>query len=247
MRKKVSALIVIIIIILVVVILSVFLFTDVWQPSSSVDLNYIKEIHIDLNPTDIPKLKDIIKTHPDNYVRERAIFVLADIAIKNNVTEDVIDFLKEIAYNEENDDVRTAAYANIYLIRESYPLAIKGDLNIQVLGEIRKGENITIVASASSTVDVTEAIVGVKRVANLGGNETQGIMLTVVSRNPVRFPLNAGESKEITFKIFLAEEGEYMIFCELQLNFDRIDYQTIEKKIHLTIGKTEGEAQVLEE
>ena len=139
-----------------------------WQSrEAAVESDYISELHTRLDPGDIPELKEIITTHPDNYVRERAIFVLADIAVRKDVTEDVIDFLKDLAYNEENDEVRSAAYANLDFIREFYPLETKGELTIRIEGEIREGNNITIIATASSTVDVEEATVGTRRMAEI--------------------------------------------------------------------------------
>jgi len=225
--------------------LSVYLWWS-WggEEGEEIGPSYISELHLRLDAEDIPELKEIIESHPDNYTRERAVFVLADIAIRRNKTEEVVDFLKGIAYDEENDDVRSAAYANLDLIREYYALETRGDLTIRVEGKIREGNSITLIADASSTVDVDEAIVGVRRIAEFGTEETVGVELDPAHprnpSNPMRISLKAGESKEIPFTIHLRKEGEYLILCALKLNIDRVDYQTIEKKIHLTVEKTGG-------
>ena len=144
---------------------------------------------MNLDPEDIPELKEIVETPPDNYTRERAIFVLTDIAIRKDVPEEVVDFLKDIAYNERNEDVVAAAYANLYLIRETYPLEMKGDLTIRVEGEIKKGNNVTVVADASSAVDVSKAIVRIKEIVEYESNKRVDITLWSISPNPLLFDL----------------------------------------------------------
>jgi hypothetical protein len=223
-----------------VVVLAAVLAILLWpsggkEEAKTIDPAYISEIHTRLDPKDIPELKQIIESHPDAYTRERAVFALADIAIRNNVTEDVIDFLKGVAYNEENDQVMSAAYSNLYLIRQSHPLETRGDLALRVEGEIKEGNTVTVVASASSTVDVDEAALGVKRIAPAGiGLDGSN------ADNPVGISLRAGEPQDVPFTIQLGREGKYLILCVLKLSFDRVDYQTIEKGIYLTVGKTGG-------
>ena len=229
-----------------VVVLATVLSILLWpsggeEKAKVIDPAYISDIHLRLDPADIPELKQIIESHPDSYTRERAVFVLTDIAIRKDVTDDAIDFLKGIAYNEENDVVRSAAYSNLDLIREFYPLETRGDLALRVEGEIREGNTITVVATASSTVDVDEAAVGVKRLAEFGAEETTGIQLDTSShRNPTRLSLRAGESEDVPFTVQLGKEGKYLILWVLKLSFDRVDYQVIEKGIYLTVGKTGG-------
>jgi len=213
-------------------------------------LEYLNDIHRSMDPKNISELKEIILNHPDDYVRERAIFVLTDIAIRSNNVDDVIDFLKKIAYNEKDDEVRTAAYANLDLIREYYPIERVGDLKVRVEGDVRKGGNISLVLTAYSKVDVIEAKAGIKRIVNFRGETTPETILegaVLSSRNPVRFILNAGESKDASFTIHLKESGEYIVSCMLKLDIDRVDYQVIEKQVYLKVEEGGGEYKVIED
>jgi hypothetical protein len=201
-------------------------------------MEHVEGLHLRLNPEDIPELKIIISTNQDNATRERAIYVLADIAIRHNNSEQVVGFLKEIAYTEENTRVKTAAVANVYLIREVFPIDKKGELNIQVEGTVKKGNNITIIGVVSSSVNVPKASFGIKRIA---GDE--GIK---IYHNPTHFSLNAGEEKRIPLTIYLEEYGKYYTLAQLKLNFDQIDYQTLEKGILIRFDQKGGTYHLLD-
>lgn len=234
----------ILIFIVVAIVLYVFLGASCGPKDiSAVDVDYVSELHTRLDPSDIPELKEIIMGHKDNYVRERAVFVLADIATRKDTTEDVIDFLKEVVNNEDNDEVRSAAYTNLYMIRELYPLEIKGELEIVVEGDIKEGGNITVIAIVSSIVDVERATMGIKRIRNVGDEGPPAVW--VIDSNSAAFCLRAGESVETPFSIQIGKEGLYIIPCVLRLYFDRVDYQTVEKNIYLNVGKTEGLYEVV--
>ena len=208
-----------------------------------VDSSYITEIHQRLDPADIPELKSIISSSAANYTRERAVLVLADIAMSSGVTQDVVDFLKDVAYNEQNDEVRTAAYASLAHIYELYPLEEKGNLTASSIGEIRQGGNITLILTAFSSVDVAEAKVAIERIVPIGAVEGEGIKVKPLS--PMEFPLKAGESRETMFEVILGNEGEYSILCVLKLDLDRITIQTIEREYYLKVGKTSGRFEAL--
>lgn len=200
-------------------------------------LSELEGIHLNLDVNDIPKLKEIIKSDTDSYVRERAIFVLTDISIQKNVTTEAIDFLKDIAHSEKNDEVRTAAYSNLDLIRETVPPPIEGELDFRIEGDIKKGGDITIFLRAIAYQD-SEATVFIKRLSSYGDNERVG--LSLVGRNKVNFPLKSGESNEFPFTLAIDENGEYLVIGALKLSLDRVDYRVIEKQIYLKVDETEG-------
>lgn len=213
---------------------------------STVDLEYLEKIHGSLDPKYIEELMNIIRAHPDDRIRERGIFILADIAIRSNRSEEVIDFLKQIAYEEKDDEVRTAAYVNIYLIREYYPLKLTGTLDIKVEGKVEKGKNITLIFSISSSKDVLEARTGIKKVVTIVDQRKVPLSKLLISENPMTFSLKANETKEVTFTLRLPEEDEYLIYCFLTLDLDRVDYLTIEKYVYLKAREGGGSYAVSE-
>ncbi len=196
-----------------------------------VDTKYLEGMQLEPSEDYIQELTSVVEKNEDPYVRERAIFTLTDIAIRKYETEKIVDFLKEIAMNETEDNVRTAAYANIDLIREIYPLEKKGSLDLSILGDIKKNSNITVIAKVSSKVDV-EAIVGIDYL------HTNIELLSPPCR---KVDLKANESKQVQFDLYLKETGEYFIPFTLMLSFDRIDYETIEDEIHINVKEFSGE------
>lgn len=203
-------------------------------------LELLEEIHRSLDPKRIPELMEIIRSHPEPYVRERAVFVLTDIAIRGNRVDEVIDFLKEIAYEEKEDNVRTAAYANLDIIRTYYPLDLGADVSIRLEGEIRKGSNVTLVITVSSGVSVPEARAGIVRIVDMA-SDTALTAAMVMSTNPVKFSLSAGNPEEVRFTVYLVDAGEYGMDINVRLSLDRVDYQNIKKVVYLKVGEDRGE------
>jgi hypothetical protein len=183
-------------------------------------------------PSDyIQQLESIIRSNNESYVREQGIFTLTDIAIRNNETEKIIPFLKEIAMNEKQEKVRTAAYANINFIRSENPPEKKGTMELSILGDIKKGGNITLVAIVSSTIDTPKAIITIDKL-------NSNIQLT--SSPIVKFNLKAHESKKIAFNLILKENGSYFIPVTFMMSFNRIDYETVHKRVYLTVNEKSG-------
>jgi hypothetical protein len=207
------------------------------------NLDYIEEIHMRLDPADIPELKNIIQENLDNYVRERAVFILSDISIRKNLANDTISFLKDVVQNEKNDQVRAAAYASINDIRELYPLEVPSSFDLKIDGAIIQGETISVIAVCRCAQPVSEAIAGIKHISEKEPADDPGIK--IISPNPVHFPLAAGASKEVSFKLELDKAGEYAIVCTLHLGFDIVDYVTLEKTIYLRVENTGGSFEIV--
>lgn len=194
-----------------------------------------------LNPSEdyVQDLIQVIDESEDQYVRERAIFTLTDIAIRGNETEQVIDFLKDIAMNEHDENVRTSAYANIDLIRDEYPLEKQGSLELLVNGEIRQGNIITLVARISSAIDLEEvATVGIVSLPS---------GLDLLSDGVHKIQLEANVPVDIGFDLSLNETGQFIVPVALKLSFDRIDYEKIREEIGLVVNESDGELVYPEE
>ncbi len=205
---------------------------DGFKNTEEVDLKYLESIQLHPPEDYIQGLISIVENNDtDPYIRERAIFTLTNIAIRKHETGDIIDFLKEVAINEKEDNVRTAAYANIDLIRDIYPLEKKGHLDISISGDIKKNTNISLIAKISSKVDIKKAVIGIDR-----------LHINIDPLSPIHHEvdLKANEPKEVQFYLHLKETGEYEIPVTLMLSFDRIDYEMITDEIQINVGEFEG-------
>ncbi len=155
-----------------------------------------------------------------------------------NETEEIIDFLKVLAMDETEDNVRTAAYANIDLIRDLFPPEKKGFLELYLSGDISKGSEVSLIAEVSSTIDLEEeAILGIISLPD-------GIEL--LSTGVLKLELEANVPEEVVFNLRLNQTGEYIITVALKLSFDRIDYEEVHKDVHLTDNESGGEFIQLE-
>lgn len=226
----------IIVLVLVVVVLIVMRYCA----PPRVDLAYIDDIQMRMNPQDIPQLKNIAETHADLSVRERAIFVMTDIANRSNRGEEIVPFLKSIVHTTSHRQLRTAAYTNLDLIRESSRPEITGDLQIRVDGEIKLGNTVSMVGIASASAPIMEASFGIKRIVTLDGTGH----IRPAGRAPKRFGLAAGQSHETSIDIALENEGRYGILCILKLDLDRTECVYIERSVYLTVQAETGSYEV---
>jgi hypothetical protein len=202
------------------------------------DLSSIEAVQ--LNPPDnyIQQLKDIIENDPDPYARETALLALTEIAMRKNSTGEIVDYLKNIAMDEEDENVRTSAYVSIDLIRDRYPLEPKGSLELSIEGEIKKRADITFIATVASTSATTgEAMVGITSLHN-------NIEL-LSDKGTLKFLLNANELKEARFDLRLLETGEYYVPVVFMMSFDSVDYEKIKKEVRLIVNEADGEFTVL--
>jgi len=233
--KKIYALFIVIAVVVIAAILIISMGKWMKEEKSNpeeVDTKYLERMQLDPPEDYIQELMSVVEKNKDPYVRERAIFTLTDIAIRKYETEKIVDFLKEIAMKETEDNVRTAAYANIDLIREYYPLEKQGSLELSVSGDIKKSSSIKLIARISSKVNVEDAIVGIDYLHK---------NIELLSMPYYKTDLKANEPKEFEFELLLKEVGEYEIPVTLMLSFDRIDYEEIREEILLKVDETGGE------
>ncbi|VVB72768.1 Uncharacterised protein [uncultured archaeon] len=221
------------VIILLFVVLSIcgIQWLSIGEPKERLNIDYLEAMQ--LNPTEdyIQRLERIISKNNDPYLIERAIFILTDIALRKNQSDKIIFFLKNIAMNEENDMIRTAAYANIDLIRTVHPLEKVGSMGLAVNGKIQKGENINIIARISSTIPVTNAVIGINRLHKDIEILSSPTVKINISKNE-----HVPENQLVTFKLRLKEAGLYKIPVSLLMSIDRIDYSLTYKYIYLNVS-----------
>jgi len=189
-------------------------------------------------------LMEIIRKSPDNDARERAMFVLTDISLNASNTEETVQLFKDIALSEENDDVRTAAYTNLYHIRSVHPPESRGTLEVRIQGNIREGSRVTLIATVSSTVDVQNALTGIQKIADKESSHTDGITLNTSHPMPLKLSLKAGVPQEIPFTFDIHKKGLYKIVYVLMLQFDRVDSEEITKDVLIEVDKDSGKYRV---
>lgn len=222
--------------VLVVVVLAIVL--PLTLGSEEVDINYLESMQLDPPDNYIEELMSIVENNDDPYIRERAVFTLVDIAVEGNETEEVVDFLKGLAMNETEDSVRTAAYANLDLIRDLFPPEKVGSLELSLSGDIGKGSEVTLVAEVSSTIDLEEeAIIGIISLPD---------DIELLSPGVLKIELEANVPEEVNFNLRLNQTGEHIITVALKLSFDRIDYEMIYQDVYLAVNESDGEFSLLE-
>lgn len=233
-----AALIIVIVVVLVVVSGDDEDETDIAEPIQSSDVESLEAMQ--LNPAEdyIETLAQIILNDPDPYVRERGIFTLTDIALREGDTEGIVDFLKEIADNEVHDDVRSAAYANIDLIRKNIPLPATGSLELSVSGDISKDSTISIIAVVTCNTEVSDAVVGIEKLHH----DIEPLSFPVIN-----IDIQPEEPVTVEYELKLNGTGDYRIPVSLLLSFDRIDSEKIQHEVRLTVNETNGEYSIIED
>jgi len=197
-------------------------------------LDRVNGYHLAMDPNDLGELEALIKGNEPTSTRERAIFVYSDIAARTNNNERALDFLKEMAYNESDDDLRTAAYANYYFVKEQMDIPPSAEMNVTLNGTVRKGSNITVNLEIYPNVDIPEAYAMIKRESYANYSE--------MANDSKQLSLNASQPITVSFPVELTEDGKHIIKARLKLTFDRLDYEVIEKNIFLDV--TEGKYEI---
>lgn len=183
-------------------------------------------------PDYIEELTQVIENSEDQQIRDAAINILTDIAIRRSDTDEIIDFLKDLAAHEEDPVIMSAAYAGIDLIRDTYPLPPMGSLNLSVRGEVKRGGDVEIIATISSTTDISKAVLGLEFPPDSVEMITPPVFYTALSANqPVTH----------TFPLRLLETGEIKIPVQLILSTDLTDYEQIDRYVLFVVRDGDGE------
>ena len=206
----------------------------------------VDTIHRNMSFAEIPQLKEIITSSADNQTREMAVMAMTDIAMNANRSQDILPFLKDIVLNEKDPTVRHAAYANLDVIRKYQPSEIWGTQSIRVEGDLRPGNKIRLVVDVTPSVDTVHNLVGIQKIL-VGRERSNGITLISPELMPVRFSSAAGISHEVPFTLYLNKSGKYSVYCYTKINVNRIDYQTFQKIVDLTVNTDKGSYTVRDE
>jgi len=238
MKKGIIVIAAIAIVCIVLVIIVGF---NIWpgatRPSpEDANLDYLLSLQKKPPEDYISELTAIIQGNGDPAVRGAAVDVLTDIAMRKEETEKIIPFLKDLAYNEPDESVMGAAYANIDLIRSENPLSPLGSLNLSVVGTVRKGSEIRLIATVVSTTDIEKAIIGLDSIPD-------GVDL--LSYQYQYASLRSGVPQDIIFRLKMRESGTYEIRTFLFLSTDRTDYKEIVRLIVVTVHDTDGEYSIV--
>lgn len=199
----------------------------------------VGDLHRSMNAEDLPRLVAIIEGSGDDYTREQAVFVYADIARQNGKGKEAMDFFKKVAYEEQNDEVRTAAYANYYLLRQDEPPLLT--LNVTVEGEIRSGRTITITAIIRSEKGYPEASVYLQA----ENPETELNTIAVLGPDRISTPITEGTPLNVPFTVSLLREGDAILRLRAKSVLDRLEYEEVDRTVYLSISNQGGSYQVM--
>ncbi len=125
-------------------------------------LGHVDDLHVKMSASSLGELEAIIKGSTAPYTRERAITVYADIASRSGNTDRAMTFLKNVATNEADDNVRTSAYTSYYWLGERAKIPGKTEVETRVLGEIKPGSNVTVLLTVKSQRGSELASVGLQ-------------------------------------------------------------------------------------
>lgn len=218
------------------------------------------QMRMDANSSSLAILEGIIAGTGDNYTRERAVIAYADIALRTGNGEDALNFLKGVAYNEQNDEVRTSAYTNYYWLKEGMGKGAQSEMDVEVSGDLLTGNNITILVTAftnRSATDPAKISCGAQDLAEhnvtTGGAPGVGVIVNdstsgigafakaqVLPPDMLRRDLSVGVPVSVPFTVNLKESGQTLVKCRVEVRHDRLDYDELEEWVYLDIGPENG-------
>jgi hypothetical protein len=173
----------------------------------------------------------VIEEDPDSYVRERAVFTLAEVGQRESLPS-----LKRIASSDDDPNVRSAALANLQLVKEKYPQPKRGELQVDVAGSFQVGEVVTLRAVVVSFAD-------------LDGKLFVAVPpeLELVSERPGwKGRLMERQSTGFTVDLRIKEEGRFVARVALTLSVDPYDYDQIDKLVVIDTDRREAFVESME-
>lgn len=200
--------------------------------SGEVTVDSLIEVQKNPPPDYIEELTLIIKNNNNQTIRDIAVNILTDIAIRKSEPEKIMDFLKDLAAHEDDIVIMSAAYASIDLIRDMYPLPQMGSLNLSVSGDVRKGGEVAIIATFASIRDTDWAILGF----DFPHDQIEPITPPFTYTN-----LTTHTTSTYTFRVRILEKGEVKITAQLALIIDLTDYEQTEREVRFVVRENDGE------
>jgi hypothetical protein len=253
---------------LALVILIAAVFVVFIQPKGGADTNatgihpiplnatlaHVEDLHMGMDSQSMAELESIIKSDADNYTRERAVSVYSDIASRSDPGR-ALSFLKSVAASEQNDDVRTSAYANYNWLKNVSHIGPQTTMDVHVIGDIKPGNNITLVLSILSTrgsdipADIGMAATSLKdqNVSGAGSiivdaNAGKGALtnLVIEPSSRLRRVIPANVSVEVPYTVTISKAGQAFLKARVDMRYDLTDFETVEKDIFLDVGASGG-------
>lgn len=214
-----------------VVIIVIAIILSGWSVGPSpVDatISSLEDMQVDPPADYFRYLSGVIRSHPDPYVRQRAVFTLTDISIRKEESASVRTILLEIARDSPDSDLRSAAFSNLNLIDSAVPQPPKAEMNITVEGEILVGRTIAVNVHLTTSVQPEKAVVGITRVP-------EGLELE--SDPVVRTTVGPGKEAAVPFSIRIVREGEYELPFSSVISYSRVEKEEPEKTLYLVVKK----------
>ena len=185
--------------------------------------NSINEMLFSPEKANIEQLKSIIENESLNdSLRERAIFVLTEVSIKNNESKKTREYLKSLLIeNKLKGDLRSSAFANIYLIDEANPRKKYAGIEVFVEGGIRKNSKISVKIIISSEKDGKATL----RVGNEAFDSRKKPELLSLSKTTWRGEIKKGETKEFSFDFLIQSNKSFETPVLYKISYDYVDYE----------------------
>lgn len=183
----------------------------------------------------IDYLEQVIRKNRNQTVRDVAVNTLTSITIRKGETDKAMGFLKDLTVNEKDPVIMSAAYAGIDRIRDKVPLPPMGSLGVSVSGNVRKGGEVTITATISSTTNIEKAVLSLDYPGNIVESIDHPLYYTSLATNtPVTH----------SFRIRLLATGQYKVPVYLMVSTDRTDYEQIQRTVIFDVRESEGEYSI---
>jgi hypothetical protein len=243
----------------VIIAAAVFLYVTVIGPRTAT-LAHVEDLHMQMSASSLGELETIIRNNADPYTRERAVNVYTDIALQTQNPQRALAFLKGLASDEKDDNVRTSAYTNYYFIREQTGIPPATTMDIRVLGDIKPGSDITVVLGVTSSRGSNLSFVGMQARTPqeqpvMTGTGSPGVSENVIDANTgkgaftnvlldpsfrIRKPLPANVTVEYPYTVTIKGPGKVVLQSIVEVRYDMLDYDKVKKDIFLDVGINGG-------
>lgn len=237
--KKTTIIIIIAAVLVAIIAAGAFLaFSGTWNRPRPEDATVASLLEIQKNPSAdyIDYLEQVIRKNKNQNVRDVAVNTLTSITIRKNETGRIMGFMKDLTIGEKDPVIMSAAYTGIDRIREACPLPPMGSLDVSAKGSIRKGGEVTIVATFSSTADIEKAVLSL----DFPGSSVESITHPLFYTN-----LSANRPVTHTYTIRLLQTGQIRVPVNLMVSTDRTDYEQLQRIVLFEVRENDGEYRLV--
>lgn len=175
------------------------------------------------------RLEEAFRSDPDSYVRERAVF-----AISTMRGRDAVPFLTTVATSEADENVRSAALAEIFRFRNEHPVPARGWMKVHYPESVTPGEPFEVRVTIGSTDDVRRAKVGFR--------VPRGMERLSPGEPLWKGTLAAGETREVAVTLRApAAETHAAVLAKLSLEYpELLDTELVKRAVRLDVESGTG-------